>query len=163
MPEVDIGRVLAREELAAWGAEQRSAGRSIAFSNGCFDLLHRGHLDSLVLAAAAADTLLVALNSDRSVVELKGAGRPLLPQADRAALIAALRPVSAVTIFDEPTPLETILSVRPDVLVKGSEYSTDDIVGAREVQAWGGKVLRVPMRAGWSTSQIIATIRKGSP
>ena len=163
MPEVDIGRVLAREELAVWGAEQRSAGRSIAFSNGCFDLLHRGHLDSLVLAAAAADTLLVALNSDRSVVELKGAGRPLLPQADRAALIAALRPVSAVTIFDEPTPLETILSVRPDVLVKGSEYSTDDIVGAREVQAWGGKVLRVPMRAGWSTSQIIATIRKGSP
>jgi len=87
----------------------------------------------------------------------------LLPQADRAALIAALRPVSAVTIFAEPTPLETILSVRPDVLVKGSEYSVDDIVGAREVQAWGGKVLRVPMRAGWSTSQIIATIRKGSP
>ena len=103
------------------------------------------------------------LNSDRSVRDLKGPGRPLVPEADRAALIAALRPVSAVTIFDEPTPLETILSVRPDVLVKGSEYSTDDIVGAREIRAWGGKVVRVPMRAGWSTSQIIATIRNESP
>lgn len=152
--------VLARGELAGWADARRAAGRTIAFTNGCFDLIHAGHLASLAQAAAAADELIVALNSDDSVARLKGAGRPILPQGDRAALMAALRPVSAVTIFDEPTPLETILLVRPDVLVKGSEYADADIVGAREVVAAGGRVLRVPMVPGWSTSQIIAAIRR---
>lgn len=154
------GVVLARAELAGWAQARHEAGRTIAFTNGCFDLVHSGHLESLRQAAAAADELIVALNSDASVTRLKGPGRPILPEADRAALIAALRPVSAVTIFDEPTPLETILLVRPDVLVKGSEYADADIVGAREVVAAGGRVLRVPMVPGWSTSQIIAAIRK---
>jgi len=157
-----MGRILGRDELPGWADEQRAAGRTIAFTNGCFDLLHRGHLESLALAAAAADVLLLALNSDASVRRLKGAQRPLMPEPDRAALTAALRPVAAVTIFGEPTPLETILLVRPDVLVKGSEYQEADIVGAREVRSWGGKIVRVPMRAGWSTSSIIATIRRGS-
>lgn len=160
MPVVDLGLILAREELAAWGQCQRAAGRTVAFTNGCFDLLHPGHLWSLAEAARCADLLLVALNDDQSVRRLKGPARPLIPASQRAALIAALRPVAAVTIFAEPTPLETVLLVRPDVLVKGSEYEDDAIVGAREVCAWGGRVVRVPMRPGWSTSSIIAAIRE---
>jgi rfaE bifunctional protein nucleotidyltransferase chain/domain len=151
--------VLAREELAGWAEARRGEGRSIVFTNGCFDVLHPGHLESLVEAARLGDDLLVALNSDDSVRRLKGPGRPVLPEAARAALLAALRPVSAVTIFAEPTPLETILCVQPSVLVKGSEYTQADIVGAREVRSWGGRVARVPMRPGWSTSRIIATIK----
>jgi len=154
------GEILPRDLLREWGDGVRAAGRTIAFTNGCFDLIHSGHLASLVLAAEGADELVVALNSDTSVRLLKGPGRPLLPEADRASLIAALRPVSAVTIFAEPTPLETILQIRPDVLVKGSEYREEDIVGAREVSSWGGRVLRVPMVPGWSTSQIIEAIRR---
>jgi D-beta-D-heptose 7-phosphate kinase/D-beta-D-heptose 1-phosphate adenosyltransferase len=160
MREVDLGRILRPEELAAWGQEQRAAGRRVAFTNGCFDLIHAGHLWSLAEAARHADALLVAVNGDASVRELKGADRPYVPEGDRAALIAALRPVSAVTIFDAPTPREVILLVRPDVLVKGSEYAETDIVGAREVRSWGGEVVRVPMRAGRSTSSIIASIRR---
>ena len=159
MSAVVRGTVLARDELAAWSDAVRAAGRTIAFTNGCFDLLHAGHLASLKQAAATADELVVALNTDASVGDLKGPGRPILPGPDRAALIAALRPVSAATMFAEPTPLETILLIRPHVLVKGSEYAEEDIVGAREVASWGGRVVRVPMVPGWSTSQIIAAIR----
>ncbi len=159
MREVDLGRVLHPDELAAWGEAERAAGRRVSFTNGCFDIVHTGHLFSLAEAARQADGLLVAINADASVRQLKGPGRPLVPQQHRAALIAALRPVSAVTIFDAPTPLEVILQVRPDVLVKGSEYEESDIVGAREVRSWGGDVVRVPMRAGWSTSAIIDAIR----
>ncbi len=159
MREVDLGRVLHLDELAGWGEAERAAGRRVAFTNGCFDILHTGHLYSLAEAARQADSLLVAINADTSVRALKGPQRPLVPQQHRAALIAALRPVSAVTIFAAPTPLEVILQVRPDVLVKGSEYEESDIVGAREVRSWGGDVVRVPMRAGWSTSAIIDAIR----
>ena len=160
MREVDLGRVLASDERAAWGEEQRAAGRTVAFTNGCFDIVHSGHLWSLAEAARHADLLVVAINSDASVRQLKGPDRPYIPEEHRAALIAALRPVSAVTIFGAPTPLEVILQVRPDVLVKGSEYDESDIVGAREVRSWGGAVVRVPMRAGWSTSAIIDSIRR---
>ena len=160
MAAIDRGIVLAQNQLAGWADTIRAAGRTIGFTNGCFDLIHSGHLASLLQAAENADELIVALNNDASVTGLKGPGRPLLPEADRAALIAALRPVSAVTIFAEPTPLECILQLRPDVLVKGSEYEEEDIVGAREVKSWGGRVVRVPMLAGWSTSRIIASIRE---
>jgi rfaE bifunctional protein nucleotidyltransferase chain/domain len=156
------GVVLDRARLAPWAEAVRADGRTIAFTNGCFDLLHAGHLASLRRASAAADELVVALNSDASVRRLKGEGRPILPEADRAALIASLRQVSAATIFAEPTPLETILQLRPDVLVKGSEYEEEDIVGAREVKSWGGRIVRVPMVSGWSTSAIIAAIRRGA-
>ena len=159
MSSYETGIVLNRENLAAWAAKVKSAGRTIAFTNGCFDIIHRGHLESLIQAASAADELVVALNSDNSVTDLKGPGRPILPENDRASLIAALRPVSAVTIFGEPTPLECILQIRPDVLVKGSEYNEQDIAGAREVKSWGGRIVRVPMVEGWSTSQIIAAIQ----
>jgi D-beta-D-heptose 7-phosphate kinase/D-beta-D-heptose 1-phosphate adenosyltransferase len=155
LTDIPLGRILAPEELSDWADEVRAAGRTIAFTNGCFDLLHRGHVESLRAAAATADELLVAINADASVRTLKGPGRPLVPQADRAEMLVALRGVSAVTIFAEPTPLETILRVRPDVLVKGAEYPIEDIVGAQEVQAWGGRIERVPMRADWSTSRII--------
>ncbi len=156
---MSAGLILSREDLAPWAKQQHAAGRTIAFTNGCFDLIHAGHLAGLELAADAADLLVVALNSDSSVRDLKGPGRPIIGQDDRARLIAALRPVSAVTIFAEPTPLECILRLRPDVLVKGSEYRTEEIVGAREVVSWGGRVLRVPMVEGLSTSQIIRAIR----
>ncbi len=159
MREVDLGQVLHLDQLAGWAEAEHEAGRRIGFTNGCFDIVHTGHLFSLAEAARQADSLLVAINADASVRELKGPGRPLVPQHHRAALIAALRPVSAVTIFAAPTPLEVILQVRPDVLVKGSEYEESDIVGAREVRSWGGDVVRVPMRAGWSTSAIIDAIR----
>lgn len=160
MADIARGAILTREQLQGWGEAVHAAGRSIAFTNGCFDLIHSGHLASLTQASRQADELVVALNDDASVQLLKGPGRPLLPAADRSALIAALRPVSAVTIFAEPTPLEVILQIRPDVLVKGSEYSEEDIVGAREVKSWGGRVVRVPMVPGWSTSQIIDAIRQ---
>ncbi len=159
MNNYPTGIVLPRDDLASWAQKVHAAGRTIAFTNGCFDLLHRGHLENFKQAAGAADELVVALNSDASVTALKGQGRPILPENDRASLIAALRPVSAVTIFAEPTPLECILQIRPDVLVKGSEYKEEDIVGAREVKSWGGRIVRVPMVKGWSTSQIIAAIR----
>ena len=160
MADFARGAILTREQLRGWAEAVHSAGRSIAFTNGCFDLIHSGHLASLTQAASQADELVVALNDDASVRQLKGSGRPLLPAADRSALIAALRPVSTVTIFAEPTPLEVILQIRPDVLVKGSEYNEEDIVGAREVKSWGGRVVRVPMVPGWSTSQIIDAIRQ---
>ena len=160
MPGPPAGRILLPQDLRPWGEQVRAGGRTIAFTNGCFDLLHRGHLRSLELAAAAADELVVAINSDASVTGLKGPGRPILGQDDRAVLIASLRPVSAVTIFAEPTPLECILQIRPDVLVKGSEYNEEDIVGAREVKSWGGRLVRVPMVPGMSTSQIIDAIRR---
>ena len=155
-----LAPILARDEIAAWSEAEHAAGRSVVLTNGCFDLVHSGHLHSFLTAAAEGDSLLVAVNSDVSVRDLKGEGRPLVPQRERAELLAGLRPVSAVTIFDEPTPLEVISLVRPDVLVKGSEYEESDIVGAPEVISWGGRVVRVPMRAGWSTSQIIASIRE---
>ncbi len=153
------GTILARSQLAPWADNVHARGRTIAFTNGCFDLIHRGHLTSLRAALAGADELVVAINDDDSVRALKGPGRPIIGEKDRAQLIAALRPVSAVTIFAEPTPLECILQLRPDVLVKGSEYGTEDIVGAQEVISWGGRVLRVPMVEGLSTSQIIRAIR----
>jgi D-beta-D-heptose 7-phosphate kinase/D-beta-D-heptose 1-phosphate adenosyltransferase len=152
--------LLPREDLAAWAERQRAAGRRIVFTNGCFDLIHRGHADYLAEAATCGDVLLVAVNSDESVRGLKGPGRPLTPAADRCAVLQYLRPVAALTIFGEPTPLETIALVRPDVLVKGDEYAEDEIVGASEVRAWGGDVVRVPMRPGLSTSALIASIKR---
>jgi len=154
------GIVVERADLAQWGQAMREAGRTVAFTNGCFDLIHSGHLASLEQAATAADELVVALNSDDSVRQLKGPGRPILAADERAALIASLRPVSMVTIFAEPTPLDVIVQIRPDVLVKGSEYEEENIVGAPEVKSWGGRVVRVPMVPGRSTSQIIDAIRK---
>ena len=135
----------------------RLKSKKVAFTNGCFDVLHAGHLRSLNEAASHGDYLVVAINSDKSIREIKGPERPINQEADRALLIASLAVVDAVVIFDTPTPLETIKALLPDVLVKGGDYSIDQIVGAREVQANGGKVVINPILEGYSST---ATLEK---
>ncbi len=153
--------VIAPERLRETADAWRRAGRSIVFTNGVFDLLHTGHLQLLEDAAAQGDVLVVAINGDASVKRLKGPERPIYPAPERAEILLALKWVDAVTIFDEDTPLETILRVRPDVLVKGAEYGAGAIVGEPEVVGWGGRVWRYPMREGYSTSRIVERIRDG--
>lgn len=133
--------------------------KTIAFTNGCFDIIHPGHIASLSDAAREADFLVVGLNSDTSANRLKGAGRPVMDQQSRAQVLASLAIVDAVVIFDEDTPLELIEMVKPDVLVKGGDYTLDQIVGAKEVMAAGGKVIINPIVEGFSTTGIIAKIR----
>lgn len=155
----DIAPLIPREELAAWAEAQRRADKRIVFTNGCFDLIHRGHVEYLAEAAALGDVLIIAVNTDASVRRLKGPNRPIVAQEDRCVVLAHLRPVDALTMFDEPTPLETIALVRPDVLVKGDEYAESEIVGADLVRDSGGRVARVAMRPGRSTSSIIESIK----
>jgi rfaE bifunctional protein nucleotidyltransferase chain/domain len=136
----------------------RQEGKKIVFTNGCFDLLHVGHLRYLEQAREEGDLLVLGLNSDRSVRELKGDTRPLLPQEERAEMMAALSMVDYITIFDESTPLNLIKAIRPDVLVKGGDWKEKDIVGGREVKAAGGEVVVVPEVPGRSTSNLISKI-----
>jgi rfaE bifunctional protein nucleotidyltransferase chain/domain len=152
--------VIAAEALAAAGEAWRREGRSVVFTNGCFDLLHPGHLSLLAEAARLGDVLVVGINDDASVARLKGAGRPVYPAAERAELLLALRWVDAVTIFGADTPLETIRRLRPDVLVKGAEYGAGAIVGEDVVTAAGGRVVRTPMRDGYSTTVMIRDMQK---
>jgi D-beta-D-heptose 7-phosphate kinase / D-beta-D-heptose 1-phosphate adenosyltransferase len=153
------GKVLERAALAARAASWRMAGKRVVFTNGCFDLLHSGHLALLDNAAKLGDVLVLAINSDDSVRRLKGPERPLVPQAERAALLAALSYVDAVTIFDEDTPLETLKAVRPHVLVKGADYRADQIVGRELVESSGGRVALVPLVPEKSTSALVERIR----
>jgi D-beta-D-heptose 7-phosphate kinase/D-beta-D-heptose 1-phosphate adenosyltransferase len=131
----------------------------VVFTNGVFDLIHPGHVDVLIAARAAGDALLVGVNSDASVRRLKGAERPVRGQAERALVLAALESVDAVAIFDEDTPLELINATRPDVIVKGGDYTPDTVVGRREVESWGGRVVIVPLTPGQSTTAIIEKLR----
>ncbi|MGB8338818.1 MAG: D-glycero-beta-D-manno-heptose 1-phosphate adenylyltransferase [Burkholderiales bacterium] len=134
--------------------------RPLVFTNGCFDILHRGHVTYLAQAAALGVSLVVALNTDASVKRQgKGDDRPINPLEDRLAVIASLDSVSLVTWFDEDTPLNVILATKPDILVKGGDWSTEKIVGAREVQAWGGKVYSIPFRHARSTTATLNKIR----
>src|SRR6185312_8286602 len=153
------GKVLRRDELAARAASWRMGGKRIIFTNGCFDLLHSGHLALLEHAARLGDVLVLAINSDASVRRLKGAERPLVCQAERAALLAALSFVDAVAIFDEDTPLKTLEAVRPHVLVKGGDYRPDQIVGRELVESYGGRVEIVPLVPDKSTSALVERIR----
>jgi rfaE bifunctional protein nucleotidyltransferase chain/domain len=155
-----VAPVIERADLADWADAQRAAGRRIVFTNGCFDVIHRGHVEYLAEAAAAGDMLIVAVNSDASVHELKGPSRPVVDENDRCAVLAHLRPVGALTIFGEPTPLQVIELLKPDVLVKGDEYEESEIVGAEFVRSLGGEVVRVAMREGRSTTSIIEAIRR---
>jgi rfaE bifunctional protein nucleotidyltransferase chain/domain len=155
-----VGRVLGRAELRKVLAEQRRAGRSVVFTNGCFDLLHPGHVRSLREARDFGDLLVVGLNSDRSVGRLgKGPGRPILGENERAELLAALEMVDFVTLFDEDTPLELIRTVEPDVLVKGGDWNEADIVGAEFVRGRGGRVERMTYYPGLSTTEVLRRIR----
>lgn len=135
-------------------------GKTIAFTNGCFDILHQGHIASLSDAAREADFLIVGLNADTSTRRLKGPGRPVNDQHARAIVMASLLMVDAVTFFDEDTPLNLINAIRPDVLVKGGDYTLEQIVGAKEVMSWGGRVVINPIVAGFSTTGILDKINK---
>ncbi len=150
------------EAILRFGREKRN-GRRVVFTNGCFDLLHPGHIGSLEQARALGDVLIVGLNSDASVRQLKGAGRPVLPQRERGEILAALECVDAVVIFDEPTPREVIACLLPDVLVKGGDWPGDQIVGRKEVEAAGGRVVSIPVVPGYSTTAILRKIREGAP
>ncbi|HXE75675.1 MAG TPA: D-glycero-beta-D-manno-heptose 1-phosphate adenylyltransferase [Candidatus Xenobia bacterium] len=154
-------KILSRDALIIRRRQWKDNGKRVVFTNGCFDLLHVGHVRLLQQARAEGDALVVGLNSDASVQRLKGAGRPLVAQADRAELLAALECVDAVTIFEEDTPRELIAAVLPDVLVKGGDWAADRIVGREEVEANGGKVVVVPYVEGHSTSALIEKLRKG--
>jgi len=127
----------------------------VVFTNGVFDLLHPGHVDVLTAARSRGDTLIVGINTDESVARLKGPDRPVRNQAERAFVLAALEAVDLVVLFEQDTPLELVRALRPDVIVKGGDYTVDSIVGASEVQAWGGEVVVVPLTPGQSTSSII--------
>jgi D-beta-D-heptose 7-phosphate kinase/D-beta-D-heptose 1-phosphate adenosyltransferase len=148
-------KLIDRRGLAELRRTVSAVGQRLVFTNGCFDLLHVGHLRLLQTARAMGDLLLVAVNSDASVRRLKGETRPVVNERDRASMLAALESVDFVTIFDEDTPLEAILACRPDVLVKGGDYNTETIVGAREVASWGGAVRTVPLVPGRSTTAIV--------
>ena len=132
----------------------------MAFTNGCFDLLHPGHIALLDAARAEGDVLVVGLNSDASVRGLKGEARPVFPEAERTETLLALEAVDAVVVYDEATPLETIVALRPDVLVKGADWAEDAIVGRKEVEATGGRVVRMALVPGRSTTSLVERIRR---
>ena len=154
-----MGQVMGRDALIEQRERLRREGKRVVFTNGCFDLLHLGHVRYLREARSLGDLLVVALNSDASVRALKGEGRPILNQDERAEIIAALEAVDYVIIFDEETPLELIARLLPDVLVKGGDWAIETIVGREEVEAAGGEVLSLPYLQGSSTSEIVKRIR----
>jgi D-beta-D-heptose 7-phosphate kinase/D-beta-D-heptose 1-phosphate adenosyltransferase len=155
-----MGQVVFRDELVGIRQQARREGRRVVFTNGCFDLIHRGHVEYLRQARGMGDLLVVGLNTDRSVRELKGPQRPLNSQDDRARVLAALEMVDYICLFDEDTPARLIQAVVPDVLVKGGDYGPDEIVGRDTVEAAGGKVVTVPLTNGYSTQGLIEKILK---
>jgi len=154
----NMGRVVELDELESIRKEARHYGLGVVFTNGCFDLLHRGHVEYLQKARQLGDVLIVGLNSDRSVEKLKGRGRPIVPAEDRAAVLAALECVDYVVLFDEDTPARLIEALKPDILVKGSDYDLEQIVGRDVVEASGGRVETIELVPDRSTSKIIQTI-----
>jgi len=144
------------DECAAW----RAAGLRVVLTNGCFDLLHAGHLALLEMARGHGDVLVVALNSDASVRGLKGEGRPVVPEAERTEVLLALEAVDRVVLYDEPTPIAVVRALLPDVLAKGADWAAADIVGRPEVEDAGGRVVRVDLAPGRSTSAIVDRIRR---
>ncbi|MGC9973571.1 MAG: D-glycero-beta-D-manno-heptose 1-phosphate adenylyltransferase [Bryobacteraceae bacterium] len=157
-----MGRFYTREELVAARAEWKRAGKIVVFTNGCYDILHPGHVRLLERARSLGDLLILALNTDSSVRRLKGPGRPLIPEQQRAELVAALQAVDAVTFFDEDTPRELIAAVLPDILVKGADWA-HWIAGREEVEAAGGKVLALSLEPGYSTTGIVEEILSRKP
>ncbi len=154
-------KIVRCEELKETVQALKRAAKKIVFTNGCFDLLHIGHVRYLKAAKGEGDVLIVGLNSDRSVCLIKGPKRPLVPENERAEVLASLACVDFVTVFDEPDPLVTIRAVMPDVLVKGADWAEDAIVGRDIVERDGGRVVRIPLTEGASTSKMIENIVAG--
>jgi rfaE bifunctional protein nucleotidyltransferase chain/domain len=153
------GKLKNLEDLKVIAADARSKGSSVVFTNGCFDLLHRGHVHVLREAKACGDLLITGVNSDKSVKKIKGPARPVLPESDRSELLASLEMVDYVVLFDEPDPYELISAIRPNVLVKGGDWSDAKIVGADLVEEAGGRVVVIPYIKGASTTEIIERIK----
>ena len=153
-------RVLSPSAAEAWADDLRRAGKRVVFTNGVFDLIHPGHVRYLGDARSLGDVLIVGLNSDRSVRVNKGPERPITPEQERAEVLAALEVVDAVVIFDEETPHQIIARIRPDVLVKGADWGPDNIVGRDIVEASGGRVVRMELAPGFSTTKLIEKIRQ---
>lgn len=152
-------KILTWKQAAEWRASLQRGARSLVFTNGVFDLLHPGHVDVLLAARREGDALIVGLNNDDSVRRLKGPGRPVRSETERAYVLAALAMVDVVVVFDQDTPLELIELLRPDVLVKGGDYTEANIVGATEVRGRGGRVVVVPLTPGQSTTSIVERVR----
>jgi D-beta-D-heptose 7-phosphate kinase/D-beta-D-heptose 1-phosphate adenosyltransferase len=152
--------VMSLAEATAWVARLRTTGRTVVFTNGVFDLLHPGHVRYLTEARKQGDVLIVGINSDRSARALeKAPDRPVNPEAERAEVLSALAAVDAVVVFDEETPLEVVSALRPDVLVKGADWAEDAIVGRDVVEQRGGRVVRIPIATGYSTTKILEKVR----
>lgn len=158
-----MGKVVSQDELILHVAGRKRNGHRVVFTNGCFDLLHPGHVRCLEQARALGELLVVAINSDASVRRFKGEGRPIMAQQERAEILAALSSVDFVVIFEEDTPQRLIADVIPDVLVKGGDWGRDEIVGRAEVEAAGGRVVRIPLEPRYSTSRIVERIRSSAP
>jgi len=154
--------VYSLEQLIVQFGRQKRNGKRVVFTNGCFDLLHPGHIHSLEAARGMGDFLIVGINSDESVRTLKGAGRPLIPEQERAEILASLECVDGVVIFDELSPQNVIATLLPDILVKGSDWPGNQIVGREEVEAAGGKVVLIDNVPGYSTTEILKKIRGDS-
>ena len=155
-----IEKILSPEKMLGERQRLRAAGAGLVFTNGVFDLLHVGHVRYLAQARALGDALVVAINSDRTVRELKGPDRPIFNEAERAEILAALKQVDYVTIFDDVSPRSLIATLLPDVLVKGGDYQLDQIHGREEVEAAGGKVISLPFVDGASTTSLINRMKK---
>ena len=163
MANCDTGhKLVTRGAAARWVRQQQAQGHRVVFTNGCFDLLHPGHVAYLEQARSLGEALIVGVNTDASARRLnKGQGRPLTPESDRARVLAALACVDRVVLFDEDTPLELITLLKPDVLVKGGDYQLSEIVGREVVQARGGQVLTLPFVPGYSTTALLQRLRRG--
>ncbi len=157
-----MARFYSREELLAARAEWKRAGLRVVFTNGCYDILHPGHIRLLERARSLGDRLILALNTDASIARFKGPQRPFIPECQRVALAGALQAVDAVTLFDEDTPRELIAALLPDVLVKGADWS-HFIAGREEVEAAGGRVLALPLEPGYSTTDIVEEVLRRQP
>ena len=152
-----VNRSKAKEIIREWQDNQKV----IVFTNGCFDIIHRGHVEYLEQAKLLGDILIVGLNSDDSVKRIKGKSRPIQDEHDRAAILNALRMVDIVVVFEEDTPLELICELKPNILVKGGDYNLDSIIGSKEVETWEGSVKIIPFLKGYGTSQLVDKILDG--
>ena len=155
-----MGQILSQDPLIFAVADAKRNARRVVFTNGCFDLLHPGHIHCLEQARSLGDLLVVAINSDASVRILKGPGRPVIPQDERAEILAALAAVDYVTIFDTPTPRDLIARLLPNILVKGGDWGPDEIVGRAEIELAGGRVVSIPLEPGFSTTAILERMRR---